>query len=84
VTGGIYAKVTGGNAATVTGGNLATVTGGNRATLVLSRPDSGRRRLYVAYVGEDGILPGVPYRLDIHHRFVRADGDTAPTPGKEG
>ncbi|MCT9125381.1 hypothetical protein [Cupriavidus gilardii] len=32
-----------------------------------------RYRIEVAYVGEDGIEPDVMYRLDGHHKFVRAE-----------
>jgi hypothetical protein len=74
VTGGNGATVTGGDRATVTGGNGATVAGGNGATLVLSRQDGERRRVAVAYVGEGGIEPAVPYRLDGEGVFVPAVG----------
>jgi len=68
VTGGNYATVTGGYRATVTGGNYATVTGGNRAVLLLCFCD-GRKRVVTAYVGENGIKPNTPYRLNDAHEF---------------
>ncbi len=34
---------------------------------------AGRYRTAVAYVGENGIEPNVPYRLNDQHEFVRAD-----------
>jgi len=68
VTGGSGATVTGGYEATVTGGNYATVTGGDNATLLLSFYN-GRKRVVTAYVGENGIKPNTPYRLNEVHEF---------------
>ena len=68
VTGGDYATVTGGDYATVTGGDYATVTGGNCAVLLLCFCD-GRKRVVTAYVGENGIKPNTPYRLNDAHEF---------------
>lgn len=62
VTGGYRATVTGGDCATVTGGNRATVTGGDWAILQLTWHDGSRYRIATAYVGEDGIKPGVRYQ----------------------
>jgi hypothetical protein len=56
-------------------GHAGTVRSGRQGTLQLRWWDaaSSRSRLVVAYVGEDGIEPDVPYRLDdADHRFVRA------------
>ena len=79
VTGGDYATVTGGDRATVTGGDYAKVTGGDRATvtggdcaaLVIRWWDVSRYRLAVGYVGENGIEPGVAYRVE-GGKLVRA------------
>ena len=68
VTGGYGATVTGGYGATVTGGDNATVTGGDNATLLLSFYN-GRKRVVTAYVGENGIKPNTPYRLNEVHEF---------------
>jgi len=68
VTGGGNATVTGGHRATVTGGYEATVTGGDNATLLLSFYN-GRKRVVTAYVGENGIKPNTPYRLNEVHEF---------------
>jgi len=68
VTGGDHATVTGGDHATVTGGDHATVTGGDRAVLLLSF-HSDRKRVVTAYVGENGIKPNTPYRLNEVHEF---------------
>ena len=68
VTGGYGATVTGGYGATVTGGHRATVTGGHGAILLLSFY-SDRKRVVTAYVGENGIKPNTPYRLNEAHEF---------------
>ena len=68
VTGGHRATVTGGCHATVTGGRHATVTGGHGAILLLSFY-SDRKRVVTAYVGENGIKPNTPYRLNEAHEF---------------
>ena len=70
VTGGNEATVTGGDGATVTGGYGATVTGGNEATVTGGWYDGNRYRLAVAYVGENGIKPDTPYRVDDHGNFT--------------
>jgi hypothetical protein len=73
LTGGDYATLTGGDCATLTGGDYATLTGGVGATLIFLRWIGGRRRVLTAYVGEDGIEPGVAYRAnDDHTAVVRA------------
>jgi hypothetical protein len=56
----------------VSGGDEATVTGGYWAELRLSYWDGDRRRTALAYVGENGIKPNTPYRLDENHKFVEA------------
>jgi hypothetical protein len=74
LTGGDCATLTGGDRATLTGGDRATLTGGYGATLVFLRWIGGRRRMLTAYVGEDGIEPGVAYRANYDHTaVVRAD-----------
>ena len=73
-TSGDYGTSTSGYGGTSTSGYHGTSTSGDRGTLVLTRYVDGRRRLVVLYVGEDGILPNVPYGLDKDGRAVRADG----------
>ena len=72
VTGGEYSTVTGGDYSTVTGGDRSTVTGGDGSILSLKWFDGKRTRIVTAYVGEDGIEPNVPYKLDDNGKFVRA------------
>ena len=69
VTGGDWATVTGGDRSTVTGGYEATVTGGEGSALVLSYYDR-RKRIATAYVGENGIKPNTPYKLDSNNNFA--------------
>lgn len=78
LTGGYRATLTGGNDATLTGGDFATLIGGDGAALCGWWVDGARRRLAVAYVGEDGIKPGEPYRVDDRGRFVRVDASHEP------
>ena len=70
LTGGDGATLTGGDGATLTGGDHATLTGGHHATLIFLRWADGRRRVLAAYVGEDGIEPGTPYRANDNHTAV--------------
>jgi len=74
VTGGHESTVTGADYSTVTGGYKSTVTGGQHSLLSVFWKDitSGRRRVSVAYVGEDGIEPNVKYKLDDSGKFMRA------------
>ena len=72
LTGGYRSTLTGGDGSTLTGGHYSTLTGGDGSTLTIKHWDGKRCRLVTAYVGEDGILPNVPYRLDENGKFVRA------------
>ena len=74
LTGGDYSTLTGGDRSTLTGGDGSTLTGGHRSMLtggdgstLLGQwwdAEQGKWRRRLAEVGEDGILPNVPYRLD--------------------
>ena len=70
----IGAIATAGARGTATAGDDGTATAGYAGTIQLSLWDSAtdRRRIKTAYVGEDGIEPGVAYRLDAAGAFVRA------------
>ena len=48
---------------------MSIVTGGDRAVLVLSY-HADRKRIVTAYVGEDGIKPNTPYKLDSNNNFA--------------
>jgi hypothetical protein len=72
-TSGYGGTSTSGDGGTSTSGYGGTSTSGDWGTLILFRWDGQRRRVHVAHVGEDGIEPNVPYRLDGAGNFVRAD-----------
>ncbi len=48
----------------------STLTGGYGSTLIFLRWIGDRRRVLTAYVGEDGIKPGVAYRANGNHTAV--------------
>ncbi len=54
-----------------TAGDRGTATAGYRGTIQIRWWDHDRYRIMTGYVGEDGILPGVPYRLDAQHQLTR-------------
>jgi hypothetical protein len=54
---------------TLTGGYGSTLIGGDESILQLTYYNA-RMRIATAYVGEDGIKPNVPYKLDENHNFV--------------
>ncbi len=66
---------TSGDYGTSTSGNGGTSTSGDGGMLAIKRWDGSRHRLHVAYVGENGIEPNVPYRLDEDGKFVRAEDE---------
>jgi hypothetical protein len=53
---------------------LGTATAGDRGEIRIRWYDyaNDRYRTVVGYIGEDGLEPNVPYRLDDNHRFVKA------------
>jgi len=61
--------VTAENEGTARAGREGTATAGEHGVVCIQYWD-GRHRLRIGYVGEDGIEPGVPYRLDRNARFV--------------
>ena len=83
--GGEGCSLVGGNSATLTAtgnyatltanGNYATLTAGDKSSLSFSwlDSDSDRFRVIVAYVGEDGIEPGVAYKC-VEGKVVKAGG----------
>jgi hypothetical protein len=65
LTGGDRSTLTGGVGSTLTGGDGAKLTGGDRSTLISKWYDckTDKTRVAVAYVGENGIKPGVKYHV---------------------
>jgi hypothetical protein len=70
LAGGDRSTLTGGDRSTLTGGYGSTLTGGYGSTLIFLRWIDGRRRVLTAYVGEDGIKPGVAYRASDDFKTV--------------
>lgn len=77
-TAGDYGTSTAGYRGTAMSGYKGTATAGYYGILQIKHWDAANRRYRIAtaYVGEDGILPNVPYRLDDNGKFVRADEET--------
>ena len=73
LTGGDDSTLTGGDRSTLTGGDGSTLTGGYGSILLGRWWDGACRRIATAYVGEDGIEPGVAYRCEAG-RWVRVGG----------
>ncbi len=69
-TAGRYGQATAGHSGQATAGYYGQATAGRYGTITIRRWDGVRYRLAVGYVGEDGIQPGVAYRLDDRGRFV--------------
>ena len=72
-TAGNCGTATAGDYGTATAGNCGTATAGEGGVLQIYHYDcNDRRRLAVAYVGENNIEPNVRYRLDGNANFVPA------------
>ena len=71
-TAGDGGTATAGDDGTATAGYGGTATAGNYGTIVIKRWDGNRYRVMVGYIGENGLLPNVAYRLDEQGRFVLA------------
>ena len=71
-TAGYGGTATAGDGGTATAGDGGTATAGDGGVLVLVSWDGERKRLIVAYVGEDGIEPNVAYRLGPGGKPVKA------------
>ena len=71
-TAGNFGTATAGDFGTATAGDFGTATAGEKGEIRLRWYDekADRYRTVIGYVGEDGIKPDTPYRLDSKHRFV--------------
>jgi hypothetical protein len=74
-TAGYSGTATAGDRGTATAGNSGTATAGKDGIVIIRLWTGSRYRLVVGTVGEEGIEPGVPYRLDANGKFVRADNE---------
>ncbi|WP_160327597.1 DUF7666 domain-containing protein [Pseudomonas aeruginosa] len=83
-TAGDWGTATAGNEGTATAGNEGTATAGDEGTATAGKKGeiqirywdekTERYRTVIGYIGEDGLEPGVAYKLDDNHRFVKAGG----------
>jgi hypothetical protein len=71
-TAGYQGTATAGDWGTATAGYQGTATAGEDGEIRIRFSDGSRYRLAVGYVGEDGILANVPYKVDAG-TLVRAD-----------
>ena len=71
-TAGYGGTATAGDRGTATAGYGGTATAGMGGTLILCRWDEKRYKYSVAEVGENGIKPGIAYRLNADGLFVEA------------
>ncbi|CAB4126938.1 hypothetical protein UFOVP75_46 [uncultured Caudovirales phage] len=64
---------TAGNCGTATAGHRGTATAGVSGTIMIKHWDGNRYRIVTGYIGEDGLLPNVKYKLsDDGKKFVVA------------
>ena len=70
---GYYGTASAGDYGTASAGDGGTATAGDGGTIMIRYID-GRLRVRVGYIGEDGLLPNVKYRLDGNAKFVLAAG----------
>ena len=71
---------TAGHRGTATAGSYGIATAGDEGTVAVRYWDGKRYRLAIGYVGEDGIEPGVAYRVE-GGRLVRAERAVAAAEG---
>jgi len=72
VTGGHDSTVKGGDCSTVKGGDRSTVTGGSNSIIILEYWNGQDWKKKAGTIGENGLEPNVPYKLNDKHEFVRA------------
>jgi hypothetical protein len=73
-TAGHEGTATAGDGGTATAGYEGTATAGDKGTLIIRRWDGKRYRTVVGYIGENGLEPDTPYKLNEAGKFVKADG----------
>ena len=71
-TAGSYGTATAGYRGTATAGSYGTATAGDYGAIIIKFPYGDRIKLKVGHIGEDGLKPGVPYRLNADHEFEEA------------
>ncbi|HDP4078772.1 TPA: hypothetical protein P6M17_006291 [Pseudomonas aeruginosa] len=73
-TAGDWGTATAGNEGTATAGYKGTATAGKKGEIQIRYWDekTERYRTVIGYIGEDGLEPDVPYKLNADRKFVRA------------
>ncbi|WP_205870280.1 hypothetical protein [Pseudomonas aeruginosa] len=73
-TAGNWGTATAGNWGTATAGDKGTATAGEKGEIRIRYWDekADRYRTVIGYIGEDGLEPNVPYKLNADRKFVRA------------
>jgi hypothetical protein len=70
-TAGNYGTATAGYKGTATASNYGTATAGDEGTIMIKRWNGKRYKFSIGYIGEDGLLPNIPYRLDGEGNFIQ-------------
>ncbi len=68
-TSGDFGISTSGEYGTSMSGEYGTSMSGDRGNIVINYYDRNRCRIKIGYIGEDGLLPNVPYQLNSNHEF---------------
>ncbi len=73
-TAGYKGTATAGDWGTATAGDEGTATAGEKGEIRIRYWDekADRYRTVIGYIGEDGLEPNVPYRLNADHKFARS------------
>ena len=79
-TAGDNGTATAGDDGTATAGYNGTATAGENGIISIRYWDGNRYREIIGYIGEDGLLPNVPYKLNTNGKFVKAKPDPIPEP----
>ena len=69
ITGGYDSTITGGDRSTITGGDRSTITGGDECQIVLRYWNGKRYKYKTGEIGEAGLKPNTPYRLNAQLEF---------------
>jgi len=71
-TAGYKGTASAGNSGTATAGYKGTASAGDYGIINIKYWDENRYRYKIGYIGEDGLLPDVLYKLDDNFNFVKA------------
>ncbi|EOZ0483706.1 hypothetical protein ACQGZL_004413, partial [Pseudomonas aeruginosa] len=71
---GNWGTATAGDEGTATAGDEGTATAGEKGEIRIRYWDekADRYRTVIGYIGEDGLEPNVPYKLNADHKLVRS------------